>query len=168
MNETVNDQRPILMKQPPSKIALNLLLCGWILFLTVGCSGFHRAWKHEISRTTPYPDGTFEGAWEGEWVSETNGHHGRLRCLVNKNEDGTYRTWYHAKYKKILSFAYGVDVEVKPVQSGYEFNGEADLGKLAGGLYRYEGESSKGDFHATYSSKFDNGIFKMNRPSSDE
>ena len=130
-----------------------------------GCSGFHRAWKQELSKSATYPDKGIEGAWEGEWISDTNGHHGRLRCLVAENENGTYTTWYHAKYKKVLGFAYAVDVEATPSPEGYLFRGEADLGKLAGGMYHYEGEVFDGNFNATYESKFDDGTFKMSRPS---
>lgn len=141
-----------------------MILTGWIVMTVTGCSGFHRAWKQELSKNTSYPDKHIEGAWEGEWISDTNGHHGRLRCLVTENKDGTYTTWYHAKYKKILGFAYSVNVDATPAPQGYSFKGEADLGKLAGGQYHYEGEISDGNFNATYKSKFDDGTFKMNRP----
>ncbi|MBT5927955.1 MAG: hypothetical protein HOH33_15200 [Verrucomicrobia bacterium] len=156
------------MQHSSIKTALNLFLTGMILLLCAGCSGFHRAWNQETSTNRTYPATTLEGAWEGEWLSDANGHHGRLRCLVHENEDGTYTTWYHAKYQKILGYAYAVDVEAKPIPAGYEFEGKADLGKLAGGIYQYKGKVASGNFNATYESKFDEGTFKMKRPRTDD
>ena len=108
-----------------------------------------------------------EGAWEGEWISDSNGHHGRLRCLLTENEDGTYTTWYHAKYLKFLGFAYAVEVNSNPSDKGYSLSGQADLGKLAGGMYHYEGTISDGHFKASYESKYDDGTFRMTRPLTD-
>lgn len=156
------------MNASSMKAVPHLLLLVGILMLGTGCSGLHRAWKQELSTNASYTKSEIEGAWEGEWISDSNGHHGRLRCLVSENEDGTYTTWYHAKYKKILSFAYSVDVETGLLPDGYSFKGKADLGKLAGGMYEYEGKVSDGYFDANYKSKFDYGTFKMNRPRTDK
>ncbi len=155
-------------KSSITKAWFHLVLAGFIIALTTGCSGFHRAWKQEVSKNINYPPSSIEGAWEGKWLSDVNGHHGRLRCLVQRNEDGTLTTWYHAKYKKVLGFAYSVDVRAEPAPNGHSFEGEADLGKLAGGNYEYKGAVADGVFNATYKSKFDYGSFKMNRPPADK
>jgi len=147
---------------------IKLLCLASLLWMTSGCSGFHRAWKAEQSKTPNYPPNALTGAWEGTWLSDFNGHNGRLRALITENPDGTYHAWYHAKYKRILSFAYSVDVEAKEIPNGHAFHGEADLGRLAGGVYTYEGFATNGVYNATYDSKYDKGVFKMQRPSSDE
>ena len=133
-----------------------------------GCSGFHRAWKTEKFQSTTYASDALTGAWEGTWLSDVNGHNGRLRALITQNPDGTYHAWYHAKYKRILSFAYSVDMEAQEITGGHTFTGEADLGKLAGGVYSYEGTASDGLYNAHYDCKYDHGVFKMQRPFSDE
>lgn len=147
---------------------IKLLCLASLLWMTSGCSGFHRAWKAEQSKATTYAKEALTGAWEGTWLSEVNGHNGRLRALITENPDGTYNARYHAKYKRILSFAYSVDVEAKEIPKGHAFKGEADLGRLAGGVYTYEGFATNGVYNATYDSKYDQGVFKMQRPSSDE
>jgi len=147
---------------------IKLLCLASLLWMTSGCSGFHRAWKAEQSKTPNYAPNALTGAWEGTWLSDVNGHNGRLRALITENPDGTYHAWYHAKYKGILSFAYSVDVDAQDIPAGYTFKGKADLGRLAGGVYSYEGSATNGLYNATYDSKYDQGIFKMQRPSSDE
>ena len=145
------------------------LLCLSALFVIVsGCSGFNRAWKAELAKSPTYGPDDLSGAWQGTWLSDVNGHNGRLRALITANPDGSYRAWYHAKYKRILSYAYSVDVETQDIPGGHSFLGEADLGKLAGGVYSYEGTATNGIYYATYKAKYDRGIFKMKRPSSDK
>jgi uncharacterized protein YceK len=147
---------------------IKLLCLASLLWMTSGCSGFHRAWKAEQSKATTYAKEALTGAWEGTWLSDVNGHHGRLRALITENSDGTYHAWYHAKYKRILSFSYSVDMEAQDIPDGHAFNGKANLGKLAGGVYAYEGFATNGIYNATYDSKYDHGVFKMERPSADE
>ena len=131
LNWTQNFEPHISMNHSSMKKVLHWILAGWILSISTGCSGFHRAWRQETTTNPTYPPSTVEGAWEGEWISESNGHRGRLRCLFTGNEDGTYTTWYHAKYLKFLGFAYAVEVSSNPSDEGYSLSGQADLGKLA-------------------------------------
>lgn len=156
------------MKTKPIYHYINLLCLGSLLLTASGCSGFHRAWKVEQSQAQATTSEALTGAWEGTWLSDANGHHGRLRALITQNPDGTYHAWYHAKYKRILSFAYSVDMEVHAITGGHTFKGEANLGRLAGGVYTYEGTATNGIYNATYDSKYDHGVFKMERPSSNE
>lgn len=156
------------MKKHFSVTFIKLLCLGSLFVMASGCSGFNRAWKAELAKSPSYASDDLTGAWQGTWLSDVNGHNGRLRALITENPDGTYRAWYHAKYKRILSFAYSVNVETRKIPEGHSFLGEADLGKLAGGAYSYEGTATNGHYHATYKAKYDHGIFKMQRPSSDE
>lgn len=48
------------------------------------------------------------------------------------------------------------------------FSGSADLGWMAGGLYRYEGIADGKTFTATYSSASDHGVFRLLRPAPGE
>ena len=104
------------------------------------------------------------GRWQGLWRSDVNGHNGQLRCLITKESDQTYRAYYHAKYRKILSFSYTVPLRVEPSDGVYKFQGEADLGWYAGAVYHYEGRASPTNFFSTYRSKHDHGTFQMTRP----
>jgi hypothetical protein len=45
-----------------------------------------------------------------------------------------------------------------------KFEGSADLGSLAGGMYHYEGHANSDTFYVTYRSSEDHGQFNMKRP----
>lgn len=141
------------------KLAL-LVLMPTVVLVGASCSSFNREWR-KVGRNAVASSG-LEGRWEGEWSSDVNGHRGRLRCIVNKDED-VYRARFHAKYRKILSFGYTVPLKAEPTENGYKFRGEADLGSLAGGIYHYEGHADATNFFSTYSSKSDHGTFQMQR-----
>ena len=137
-----------------------LVIMPTVVLIGASCSSFNREWR-KVGRNAVAPSG-LEGRWEGEWISEVNGHHGRLRCIVNRDED-VYRARFHAKYRKILSFGYTVPLKAEPTENGYKFRGEADLGSLAGGIYHYEGHADATNFFSTYSCKYDHGTFQMQR-----
>lgn len=105
-----------------------------------------------------------EGRWEGHWLSDVNGHNGKLLCIVSRQETGDYSAWFKATYKKVLKFSYTVPLIVDPLDTGWKFSGHEDLGKLAGGVYHYEGTATATNFHSTYRSKYDHGVFEMTRP----
>lgn len=132
------------------------------LLLLCGCSSFNRDWRKAANHSVP-PD-SIEGRWEGSWISDVNGHNGKLRCLLTHEEDSRYRARFRATYWKVLRFSYAVPLEFHQQDTGWEFNGEADLGKLAGGVYHYEGRASVTNLHSTYRSKYDHGRFELRRP----
>ena len=132
------------------------------LLLTCGCSTFNRDWKKAAQQPTPID--SIEGRWEGRWLSETNGHTGKLRCLVTREGEDRCAAQFRATYAKVFHFGYKVRLEVQPHFGGWEFNGQENLGKLAGGIYSYEGRASPTNFFSTYHSKYDRGIFEMRRP----
>jgi hypothetical protein len=139
----------------------------WFLFCVAwlagfGCSSFNRDWKKAAVTSTPASG--LNGRWEGTWRSAVNGHNGKLRALITETGPGKYSARFHAKYQKILSFGYTVPLQVAQTDSGFTFRGEADLGSLAGGLYRYEGHADDTNFTSTYSCKYDHGHFQMRRP----
>ena len=133
-----------------------------LIFLFTGCSTFNRDWQRAGSSATPAND--IDGRWDGIWQSDANGHRGRLRCLMNKIDARKYEARFHAKYRRVLSFEYTVALDVQSANDVFKFKGEADLGRLAGGKYYYEGSASPTDFLSTYRSKYDHGFFLMKRP----
>lgn len=141
-------------------------LLGVLLCLTGGCSSFNRAWR-EVGRQPTQTD-SIEGRWEGRWLSEVNGHQGRLRCLMTRQTDGDYAARFRASYMKVLRFGYAVTLNVELRDGVWHFHGEEDLGKLAGGVYRYAGRATRTDFHSSYNSKHDHGTFEMRRVASVE
>lgn len=137
-----------------------IVLLPLVVLVGVSCSSFNREWRK--TGKNPVAAKGLEGRWEGEWISDVNGHHGKLRCII-VNEGDVYRARFHAKYQKILSFGYTVPLKAEMTANGFKFQGEADLGALAGGLYKYEGQADAANFFSTYSCKYDHGTFQMQR-----
>jgi hypothetical protein len=131
-------------------------------FLLTGCSSFHREWRAAIKQ--PIPANSIEGPWTGTWHSDQNGHHGSLRCVVTKTSDTSYRAHYRATYKSILHFSYVATLNAHETNGAVALKGEADLGKLAGGVYTYEGTATPTEFHSNYANKYDHGAYDLTRP----
>jgi hypothetical protein len=141
---------------------------AWLIvaFSLTGCSTFERDWH--AARLIPRLEDDVAGRWEGTWRSEANGHNDQLRAVITKGSNDVYLTRFHARYKKGIfrfSFGYSVPLQVRQTNDTYQFHGEADLGWLAGGLYRYEGSATGTNFFSTYHCKYDHGTFQMGRPS---
>lgn len=130
--------------------------------LVSGCSSFNRAWKS--AGREPAPSNSIAGRWEGRWRSDVNAHTGKLRCLISHQTNDLYAARFRATYRKVLNFSYTVPLRVEQGELVWNFHGTEDLGALAGGVYRYTGTASTTNFHATYDSKYDRGIFEMTRP----
>ncbi len=127
-----------------------------------GCSSFNRDWG--AAGKVPRPPHSIEGRWEGTWKSDANGHADKLRCLLTRVDEGKYEARFHAKYRKVLSFSYTATFKGSHTNDVFSFSGEADLGKLAGGIYHYKGEVNPTNFFSTYRCKYDHGIFHLARP----
>ena len=140
------------------------LLVGFLLGVT-GCSSFDRAWR-AAGKSLEASD-SIAGGWQGTWRSDVNGHTDELRCLLTPLTNGFYSARYHARYRRHLfrfSFGYTASLSVRRGEGSSDFDGQADLGWYAGGVYRYKGTVSATNFFSTYDSKYDRGVFRMTRP----
>lgn len=127
--------------------------------LTTNCPNFKQAWRtaDEQSRS----GGALEGRWEGEWVSQGNGHRGALRCVLVQLDNTRYRATFHARYARLLRVCYSVELSARPAGQGVALKGEADLGRLAGGVYTYEGQADGGQLQCSYGCRYDHGTFSL-------
>lgn len=111
------------------------------------------------------PTTDLTGAWEGTWQNTNNTHQDRMRAVLTKTDTDIYHAHFFAWYRRVLTFSYATDLHVERRDGVTEFfRGQSDLGKLAGGVYRYEGHASPVDFFSTYDSKYDVGTFTLRRP----
>lgn len=131
--------------------------------LITGCSTFERDWRAAASKA-PQPAEPILGRWDGEWRSDVSGHHGRLRAIVTPGEGGQYLARYRARWACCFSFEYTVPVSAQKSGERHLFQGSADLGRLAGGVYHYDGSATSGEFTSSYRSRSDHGWFRMGRP----
>jgi hypothetical protein len=127
-----------------------------------GCSTFNKEWQAAVKG--PAPKASIEGTWQGEWRSEKNGHHGLLRCVVTKSSETAYRAHFRAKYFKVLRYTYAATLNGVETNGVVRLKGESNLGKLAGGVYGYDGTATPTEFRSSYSSKYDHGFYEMKRP----
>ena len=144
---------------------------GWIacflIALVTGCSRFEKDWR-AASDLNPSTVSSMAGRWQGTWKSDVNGHTDELRCLISPGTNNLHTARFHARYRRgIFRFSFGYTAALATTPSadgGHNFQGQADLGWYAGGVYRYEGRATETNFHSRYDSKYDRGIFEMRRP----
>lgn len=137
-------------------------LAALLLLATNGCSTFSREWK--TATATPAAQSDITGSWEGKWLSDINGHTGKLRCVMSKKSGDTYEAHFWASFWKIFHATYKVDLHAQQETDRYRLRGQAELGGLAGGTYYYSGYATPTNFFCNYSSKIDHGTFEMTRP----
>lgn len=139
-----------------------MAIAGFLLVLFgSGCGTlYNRHWQ----AASEQPLEGIEGRWEGRWLSDKNGHNGKLRCVVTHVDGNEYEFHYWATFWKIFSAAYRVEFEVVEENDRYIFSGEKNLGWIVGGVYTYEGEATDRNFAATYKCRIDHGAFHMARP----
>jgi hypothetical protein len=123
---------------------------------------FHRRWN--LQRSAAARSDGIDGWWIGEWESEHNGHHGRLRCIINSKGPSEYEALFHATYARLLRVCYRVQLLGREMSQGVELQGSVDLGILAGGTYSYDGVATSKVFHCGYKCKYDWGTFSLGRP----
>lgn len=156
-----------MLKKRPQKrftsVMPRLLLTFCLAALLSSCSiGFNREWKAALKKG---PQPGVEGAWEGTWQSDVNGHHGQLRSVVDpaKNAEGDHTFHYHATWAGFLTGTFHADHRVKPEKDHLQFQGQHTMPDWAGGLYTYKGTIKGDEFSASYDCALDNGTFQMTR-----
>jgi len=145
-----------------TRVAVALLVVASLLLFT-GCSHFDHDWA---ATAGIQPNGLQDitGRWQGTWQSAADGHSGGLRCIVTRVNETTYHAAFFATYASILHFTYDMNLSAHPQGEVMIFEGQSDLGPLAGGLYHYDGHANSTDFFANYKCSYDNGTFTMKRP----
>jgi len=137
------------------------LLSSMAFVLFIGCSSFNREWRE--AGQAPAPPDSITGRWEGRWISHGNGHIGALRRVIKPETNSISPAHFRATYLKMARFGYSVPLEVSNSNGLWHFQGQEDLGAVAGGVYRYEGFAKAKNFEAIYTSKHDHGVFQMQR-----
>ncbi|MSU63108.1 MAG: hypothetical protein EXS31_12065 [Pedosphaera sp.] len=145
--------------KPQSRLLVIGLCC---CLLASGCTAFRSEWKSARNITTPAED--ISGRWKGTWQSDATGHHGGLRCVVTMLDPVSYRFFYDASYKRILHGYYTITQTVTRAERTFKLQGSAELPKIFGGHYDYEGTATTTNLISNYTTKADHGVFQMIRP----
>lgn len=136
-----------------------LLLLTLATSLDACSSNFDAKWQAAGRRPANDP---YAGRWAGEWKSTRGTHHDRLECVFTKQTPAHYTADFHAHWHG-LSSSYTVGFATTPARDGLHFRGQQDLGKLQGGVYKYEGVVTPVKFQAHYDSSYDTGVFELRR-----
>jgi hypothetical protein len=124
--------------------------------VTSQCGHFNKQWSARPAANSPLPQ-----FWEGEWRSDKNQHHGRLRCVLTKSADGAFLAFFRAKYSRFLRACYKVELRASRSGDLLRLSGKTDLGPLAGGEYTYEGSVQGREFLCRYKCRYDEGKFYL-------
>jgi hypothetical protein len=124
--------------------------------VTSQCGEFNKQWNAPEPQRTSIPQ-----LWQGEWQSETNHHHGLLRCVLTMTSSDSLLAFFRANYSRFLRACY--KVELRTVVNGEDLllSGSTDLGPLAGGEYKYSGTITHGEFTCHYHCRYDHGTFHL-------
>lgn len=136
-----------------------------LLLATVSLSSCGTAFRKEwnAAKAKPVPAGSIEGAWEGSWRSNSNGHKGKLRCVIPASTASSTREFhYHATWAKVFSGSMKAPHILKPQAKGMTFTAQHDLGSF--GQFTAQGIITDQKFSATYQAVGDHGVFEMQRP----
>lgn len=142
------------------KSLTHIILFSSLIFL-VGCDSFNRKWSSKIQEKNFNQGET--GLFKGHWMSDTNFHNGALYCIIEKGKNGKLDAIFKAKYKRVLVFNYSLPIQATQEKGFIRLKGSADLGKLHGGYYRFDGLIKNNQVDARYYNEYDKGYFKMTR-----
>ncbi|MGZ8899888.1 MAG: hypothetical protein ACXW3Z_07315 [Limisphaerales bacterium] len=144
----------------------NSIILTAALLLFSGCASFNQEYKTALSEPIPTTD--ISGPWEGRWLSDKNGHTGKLRAVLRETSENEYEAYFHSTFWKVFRASYRVPLKGEQRAGRTILSGESNLGWLSGGVYSYQGEATPESFFSTYKSKHDNGTFEMKRPKAPE
>lgn len=149
-------------------LLVSVLFALAALFLS-SCAGYNQAWQEAVaSYHTGETEGP-EGPWTGSWKTETNGHSGALRCIVEPapEQPGTYKFRYHALWGGGIPAVRTVRYPVQRRDDRWVVEGEE---KLFTGRFHHRATIRKDRFEASYT-KDDGkevGAFRMKRPMAED
>ncbi|MDF1751284.1 MAG: hypothetical protein P1U89_00765 [Verrucomicrobiales bacterium] len=127
--------------------------------------GFKKSWAKEVNiyQNKQNRDPVL-GPWKGVWETDTNGHTGKLECIISRNEsEGSYHFRYFATWAFLLRGTYEVTFPVTEINGEFVIEGDENLGFF--GNYHHSGKISGDEFTASYSNgKNEVGNFRMIRP----
>ncbi len=143
-------------------IPIHSLLCAAALALSLSSCGTAYRSEWNAARTGTHAPGSIEGAWEGSWHSDVNGHTGKLWCLI-KDGSPTERTFaYRATWGHFLSGGFSAKHNLQKAGEATAFKVDHPIGKL--GTFHAKGKIQADKFAACYQAAGDRGTFELKRP----
>lgn len=101
------------------------------------------------------------GQWSGQWITDTNGHHGPLRATVTPAADG-YDVRFSGRFAQVIPFTYRQHLTVTGTDGESVFL-SADRRLPLFGTFRMDATASGTAFDARFSSGKETGRFVLRR-----
>lgn len=136
-------------RKASTKLLFAVLLMGIVL---PGCA--------TLGDKSEGPDAT--GYYAGNWYGPNPEKPlGDLTCTITPGETGNWDALFFATFGGVGE--YEVDLEGTTQGDAIVFQGSVDLGETSGGVFDWNGTIVGDQFNGTYTSKFINGTFKMDK-----
>ncbi len=130
-----------------------MLLTGW---LTSGCRSFEGDWK----KFPENPQSSVTGRWTGSWQNTNNTHNGALRAVIIPKGSSDYTARFEAQWGSHTGH-FSTLIRGYQTNDTFVFSGSK---RIFGIKITTAGKIDHQQFKATYDSRFDTGIFTLNRP----
>jgi hypothetical protein len=152
----------------PSRYARQLAAVALLAVVAsiAGCTPFSN-FRQQCACAARRPAVDPAGCWAGSWQACTSSHKGCLDAIITNCDNTQFNVRFHATFFKVFSYEYEITLTAYEQDGVWHFHGQKDLGKLAGGMYYYDGTVTATDFRATYRTCKDNGVFVMCRQTCD-
>jgi|GEM_PF-2836801 len=140
----------------PIWLGLHLLMVCF-----TGCA-FERQWQS--ARQFNSLEYELAGCWEGTWQSDVSRRQGSIRAIITRQGQNCYHAHFRTSCVSVIPVEFEMPLYVSDEGTVYSFEGEQDLGRLAGGVFICSGQASGCDLSADYlSDRGDSGKLALTR-----
>ncbi len=103
------------------------------------------------------------GAYRGEWRSDSKGHRGPMRAVVQPTSDGNYQARFTGRFALVIPFTYKVALQNSVDAYGNTYlTAEKPLGRILGS-YRMTAQADASGLTGNFQAAGDHGSIRMNR-----
>ena len=100
------------------------------------------------------------GNWSGQWLSDANGHRGRICATFEQVSPNVVRANFRGTFAKVIPFRYSTNLCVGSQSRGLTVLSGAKRLPL-GGEFRYYVEMTDSNFNGSFASRRNRGTFLM-------
>lgn len=104
-----------------------------------------------------------QGAWKGQWVSQSTGHRGPMRVVISPTSSGTYQARFTGRFAAVIPFAYRAELIPQTTADGRVIlTSSKKLGPILGS-YQMQTQVSDGVLSGDFQAAGDRGSILMRR-----
>ena len=114
------------------------------------------AWLACVLLSAGFVSGTIQaqdlsGNWQGCWISQNNGHRGRMNATLCQNSCGQIEAKFRGTFFRVLPFRYRAKLDIIHQEPGMTvLSGSKKLGPIMG-EFQYDAVITDGQFNGSFS-----------------